>query len=155
VKGLLEQEEVRIRLYYSDYIALLGDDLRKNPLDFMSVEKEYKNATKLVRENRSKAETYTDILRQLASLHADLKTDFLKDGNVPQTGEKFDKYCQDLFKTFQNKAAEKEAEIKLETMQRVQKTIDKHVRRIEPLIKELESALQLKVLLVFLIYFLN
>ncbi|GAA6616506.1 hypothetical protein NUACC26_023090 [Scytonema sp. NUACC26] len=48
VDGLLVQEELRIRKYFSEYITLLGDDLRKNPLDFIAVEEKYNNAMKSV-----------------------------------------------------------------------------------------------------------
>lgn len=141
VDGLLVQEELRIRKYFSEYITLLGDDLRKNPLDFMAVEEKYNNAIKSVRENRKKAEAYTEILRNLALLHTSLKADFAKDGDVPLTGEKFENYCRNLFDSSKTKVAEKEEnqQVNPETMRRVQKTIARHMQAIEPLLKELEQ----------------
>ncbi|BAZ12570.1 hypothetical protein NIES4071_44010 [Calothrix sp. NIES-4071] len=141
VDGLLVEEETSIRTYYSEYIALLGDDLRKNPLEFMSVEDKYNTAMDVVRTRKDEAEAYTKILRELSSLHASLKTEFVKDGDIPLTGAKFDKYCQDLFKSSNTKTAEKEQtqEIKPETMRRVQAIIDKHVKVIEPLLQKLNK----------------
>lgn len=140
VNGLLVSEETSIRIYFSQYIALLGNDLRKNPLDFIDLEEKYNSAMDSVRKHRQKAETYTEILRNLASLHASLKTEFAKDGDTPLDGEKFDKYCQDLFKPPDSKTLDKiqKQEIKPETMRRVQAIIAKEMIVIEPLLEELD-----------------
>ncbi|MEH1826482.1 MAG: hypothetical protein V7L22_14115 [Nostoc sp.] len=139
VDGLLVEEEISIRTYFSESIALLGDDLRKNPLEFMTVEEKYNNAMDLVRDRKQKAQIYTEILRNLASLHASLKKEFAKDSDIPLTGEKFDNYCQDLFKPSETKTVDKKEsqEIKAETMQRVQATIAKHMKIIQPLLQKL------------------
>jgi hypothetical protein len=140
VNGLLVEEEISIRTYFSQYIAIFGDDLKKNPLDFMALEEKYNNAMDLVRDRKQNAQTYTEILRNLASLHADIKEEFAKDGDVTLTGEKFDKYCQDIFKPSETKAVDKgqSQEIKPETMQRVQVIIAKHMKVIQPLLQKIE-----------------
>jgi hypothetical protein len=62
------------------------------------------------------------------------------DDDVPLISEKFDNYCQDLFKPSETKTVDKgqSQEIKPETMQRVQAIIAKHMKVIEPLLQELE-----------------
>ncbi len=139
VGGLLAEEEISIRTYFSESIALFGDELKKNPLEFMTLEEKYNKAMDLVRDRKQEAQTYTEILRNLASLHASLKEEFAKDGDVPLTGEKFDKYCQNIFQPSETKAVDKgqSQEIKPETMQRVQVIIAKHMKVIKPLLQEL------------------
>lgn len=139
VNGLLAEEEISIRTYFSEYIALFGDDLKKNPLDFMALEEKYNNAMDLVRDRKQKAQTYSAILRNLASLHASLKQELAKDDDIPLTGENFDNYCQELFKPSQTKTVDKgHQEIKPETMQRVQAIIVKHLKVIKPLLEKIE-----------------
>ncbi|MBD2413571.1 hypothetical protein H6H01_23170 [Nostoc calcicola FACHB-3891] len=140
VNGLLVEEEISIRTYFSEYIVVFEDELKKNPLEFMALEEKYNNAMDLVRNRKQNAQTYTEILRNLASLHADIKEEFAKDGDVPLTGEKFDKYCHDILKSSETKAVDKgqSQEIKPETMRRVQVIIAKHMKVIEPLLQKIE-----------------
>ncbi|WP_138505010.1 hypothetical protein [Nostoc sp. PA-18-2419] len=139
VNGLLAEEEISIRTYFSEYIALFGDDLKKNPLDFIALEEKYNNAMDLVRDRKQKAQMYSAILRNLASLHASLKQELAKDDDIPLTGEKFDNYCQELFQPSQTKTVDKgHQEIKPETMQKVQAIIAKHMKVIKPLLKKIE-----------------
>jgi hypothetical protein len=101
------------------------------------LEEKYNTAMKVVRTRKDEAQEYTKFLRELALLHASLKTEFVKDGDIALTGEKFEKYCQNLFKTSDGKTIDKEKtqEIKPETMRRVQAIIAKHMKVIEPLLK--------------------
>lgn len=141
VDGILQEEEKRIRNYFLVYTKVIEGGLNDRDIDFIELERSYNNAMDSLRSRRDAAQNYVEILRLIAQMHTKLKAEFQDEGKDRMSEEQLKGYCQDVFTSKADKAANKEKVVTYdpEKLRKVENIISEYTKTLEPLIKKLDK----------------
>ncbi len=141
VDGILQAEEKQIRNYFLVYTKTIEYSSNRRDIDFIELERIYNNAIDSLRDRRAAAQNYVEILHTIAQMHTKLRAEFQDEGKDRMSEEQLKGYCQDVFTSKADKAANKEKVVTYapEKLRRVEYIISEYTKTLEPLIKKLDK----------------
>lgn len=107
IDGILEIEKTQINGYYETYFSTLRSSSESQIAVALEVEKDYKEAMKIVKEKKDNAQNYIDILQTTAKAHSRLKDVFQGTGKDAISTEEIKQLCQSVLAERENNLEKK------------------------------------------------